>query len=285
MEIIRRAHSMREVVRQARGRGLRVGYVPTMGYLHEGHLSLIRLAKEMSDLVAVSIFINPTQFGPAEDFDLYPRDLTRDADLCIAEGVDYLFTPEESEVYPHGSRTMVDPGELGSRLEGAARPGHFRGVATVVVKLLNIVQPTLAVFGEKDVQQAAIIRNIVDDLMLDVEIIAGPAVRDADGVALSSRNSRLNGEQRAAARAIPRAIEAARQRVAESTANVDDIVAVAREVVQNEPGLDLDYVELVDPETFEILEEFDGPGLLLLAAYAGDVRLIDNATLQPTGEE
>jgi pantoate--beta-alanine ligase len=276
---------MREVVRQARGRGLRVGYVPTMGYLHEGHISLIRLAKEMSDLVVVSIFVNPTQFGPAEDFDLYPRDLTRDADLCIAEGVDYLFTPEESEIYPQGSRTMVDPGDLGTRLEGAARPGHFRGVATVVVKLLNIVQPTHAVFGEKDVQQAAIIRNIAQDLMLDVEIIAGPAVRDSDGVALSSRNSRLNREQRTAAQAIPRAIEAARQRVSDGEPNVDDIIAVAREAIQNEPGLDLDYVELVDPETFEIMEQFDGSGLLLLAAYAGDVRLIDNATLQATKEE
>jgi pantoate--beta-alanine ligase len=275
---------MREVVRQARGRGLRVGYVPTMGYLHEGHISLIRLAKEMSDLVVVSIFVNPTQFGPAEDFDLYPRDLTRDADLCIAEGVDYLFTPEESEIYPQGSRTMVDPGDLGTRLEGAARPGHFRGVATVVVKLLNIVQPTHAVFGEKDVQQAAIIRNIAQDLMLDVEIIAGPAVRDSDGVALSSRNSRLNREQRTAAQAIPRAIEAARQRVSDGEPNVDDIIAVAREAIQNEPGLDLDYVELVDPETFEIMEQFDGSGLLLLAAYAGDVRLIDNATLQTTKE-
>jgi pantoate--beta-alanine ligase len=279
MEIVRRIQSMKEIVRQARGRGLKVGLVPTMGFLHEGHLSLVSLVKERADIVVVSIFVNPTQFGVDEDFESYPRDLTRDADLCIAEGVNYLFVPEAAEMYPVGPRTWVEVGELSERYEGASRPGHFRGVSTVVLKLMEIVRPTVAAFGEKDAQQLAVLRRMVADLMLDVELVAGPIVRADDGVALSSRNRRLTPDQRKAATAIPRSLEAGRQALADGAGEPVEILGRVRETLESESVLAVDYAALVDPGTLQPVVEISGDMLLLIAVQVGETRLLDNTLL------
>ena len=280
MEVVRRVQSLKEICRRAQARGRRVGLVPTMGALHDGHISLIRRVQELSDVVVVSIFVNPTQFGPQEDFAEYPRNLTEDVDVCIAEKVDYVFAPEAAELYPADSQTFVDVERLSSELEGAARPGHFRGVATVVLKLFQIVQPAIATFGRKDAQQAAIVRRLVRDLMLDVEILVLPTVREEDGLALSSRNRGLSAEQRRAALAIPRALEAAAGVVKEGLRNPGKVVAVAREVLEAEELLTVDYVELVDEEKLGPVSQVQGEMLLLVAATVGKTRLIDNLALR-----
>jgi pantoate--beta-alanine ligase len=280
MELVRRVHAMKEVCRQARANGRAVGFVPTMGALHEGHLSLIRRVKELADLVVVSIFVNPTQFGPSEDFERYPRDLARDVDLCIGEEVDYVFAPAVEEIFPADSLTWVEVAELSQRLEGASRPTHFRGVATVVMKLLQVVQPSVAALGQKDAQQAAIVRQMVRDLMLDVEVLVLPTARDRDGLALSSRNVYLSPEEREAARAIPRALEAARRAIADGQRAPDKVRAAARAVLEEQKLLRVDYVELVDPARLEPVTQVQGELLLLLSVYAGETRLLDNATLR-----
>lgn len=279
MEIVRRVHSMKEACRQARRGGKKIGFVPTMGALHEGHLRLIRRARELADIVAVSIFVNPTQFDQASDFESYPREETADADRCISERVDYLFSPPAEELYPEGSQTIVDVTELSRSFEGASRPGHFRGVATVVLKLLQIVQPDFAVFGQKDLQQALVVRRMVRDLMLDVEIVMMPTVRDEDNVALSSRNQKLSAAEREAARAIPRALEAARQAIAEGQRQSDRVLAAVHEVLQAEERLKVDYVELVDRERLEPPTQVQGELALIIAAFLGETRLIDNVLL------
>ena len=283
MEIVRRVHSMKEIARQARGRGLKVGLVPTMGYLHEGHLELIRDIDEVADVVVVSIFVNPTQFGPEEDYDRYPRDLARDVDLCIDEGVDYLFTPEVNDIYPPGPRTYVEVPELSDRLEGATRAGHFRGVATVVLKLLQIVRPHVAAFGQKDAQQAIVVQRVVKDLMLDTELRIVPTVRDEDGLALSSRNRYLSPEERKAASAISRARQAAREALAAGKTGVEELSAASRAVIEAEPLLRVDYVEIVSPESLTALSRVESEALLLLAVYCGETRLIDNELLEVAG--
>jgi pantoate--beta-alanine ligase len=274
---------MKEVARQARGRGLRVGLVPTMGYLHEGHLSLIRRVDELADLVIVSVFVNPAQFGPEEDFERYPRDLARDADLCIKEGVDYLFAPEGEEIYTPGPRTLVEVTGISERLEGENRPGHFRGVTTVVLKLFEITRPHIAAFGQKDAQQSIIIERMVHDLMLDVEILVLPTIRETDGVAMSSRNRYLGHVEREAARAIPRALEAARRSVAEGRTGVEDVVGVVRAEFDAESLIRIEYVELVDKRTLAPVTAVEGEALLLLAVRCGVTRLIDNTVLQVDG--
>jgi pantoate--beta-alanine ligase len=235
----------------------------------------------MADIVVVSIFVNPTQFGPEEDYDKYPRDLTRDADLCIAENVDYLFTPDAAALYPPGPRTYVEVSDLSHVLEGASRPGHFRGVTTIVLKLFEIVQPHMAAFGRKDAQQCVVIQRMVDDLMLDVEIVVLPIVRDEHGLALSSRNKYLSHEELAAARAIPAALDAARKVVAEGQTGSIEVVAAAMDVLAAEELLRIDYVELVDRESLEPAATVDREVLLLIAAYCGETRLIDNTLLAP----
>jgi pantoate--beta-alanine ligase len=280
VEIVRRIRSMKEVCRQARDNGRRIGFVPTMGSLHEGHLSLVRRVKELADIVVVSIFVNPAQFGPNEDFEAYPRDPTGDADLCIAEEVDFLFMPAVEEMYPKGSQTYVEVNELSRTLEGESRPGHFRGVTTVLTKLFEIVQPTLVGMGQKDAQQAAIVKRMVTDLMMDVEVLVLPTVRDADGLALSSRNRLLSAEERRAALAIPRALDAAREELAAGQRQPASLVAIVREVLQSETRLAIDYVQLVDAETLAPVIEARGEMLLLVAARSGNVRLIDNAILR-----
>jgi pantoate--beta-alanine ligase len=279
MELVRRVHAMKETARQVRGRGLRVGLVPTMGALHEGHLSLVREARKFSEVVVLSIFVNPTQFNEHSDFEHYPRDLTRDADLCIAEGVDYIFAPEAPEMYPAGPGTWVEVADLSHRIEGASRPGHFRGVATVVLKLFNIVQPAVAAFGRKDAQQLAVIKRMVRDLMVDVEILECDTVREGDGLALSSRNVKLSPAERESARAIPRALAAAERAVADGESTADEVAAAARAVLEAEPGLRIDYVTLVDGK-LQAAERLAGEGLLLVAAWAGETRLIDNVALR-----
>ena len=279
MDVIRRVPSMKEWSRKARERGKRVGFVPTMGALHEGHLELVRRVRQLSDLVVVSIFVNPTQFGPNEDLASYPRDLPADVDLCIREGVDVVFAPEPEDLYPAGSVTFVDVFELSSRLEGESRPGHFRGVATVVLKLLNAVDPHVVAFGQKDAQQVIVVRRMLQDLMADVEMLVVPIVRDADGVALSSRNVRLSPEERKAARAIPKALEAAEAAVSAGEKDSAKVVRAAQAVLEQDPMLRVDYVALVDTDRLEPAERIEGERLLVVAVYAGAVRLIDNVLL------
>ena len=280
MEIIRRIHGMREAARQVRARGRTVGFVPTMGALHEGHLALVRRVKETSDLTVVSIFVNPAQFGPHEDYSRYPRDLPRDTDLLIAEGVDVLFAPDAAEIYPEGTSTWVDVAGLSTRLEGASRPGHFRGVATVVLKLFEIVRPTVAAFGQKDAQQAIIIQRMVRDLMLDVEVLVLPTVRDTDGLALSSRNAFLSADERRAAAAIPAALKAAEETIAGGERDPEAVVARARERIEAEPLLRIDYLELVNTGTLQPVAALEGEVLLAVAVYAGRTRLIDNTVVR-----
>jgi len=285
VEIVRRVNAMREISRQVRARGLKVGLVPTMGALHEGHLSLIRGIKEMVDVVVVSVFVNPTQFGPDEDFERFTRDLTGDADQCIACGVDYMFAPEAEEIYPPGPHTHVEVEDLSSRLEGASRVGHFRGVTTVVLKLFEVVRPSVAVFGRKDAQQAVIVQRMVKDLLVGVELLILPTVRDEDGVALSSRNQLLSPEQRVAARVIPSALDTAEDLVKEGERKADVVVRAAHGVLESERLVRVDHVELVDPETLEPLATLEHRALLLIAVYLGECRLIDNATLEVPVEE
>ncbi len=280
MEIVRRIQSMKEISRRERASGRKVGFVPTMGSLHDGHLSLIRRVREIADVVVVSIFVNPTQFAPGEDFEQYPRDLTRDADLCIAEGVDYLLTPDVGEIYPEGSCTFVEVEGLSELFEGASRPGHFRGVATVVLKLLHVVRPTVVAFGQKDAQQAILIKRMVRDLLLDVEILVLPIVRDEQDIALSSRNRYLSDNERRAAGAVPRALEAARHVAEQGQRRPEEIVLAAREVLEAEPLVEVDYVELVDTTRMRTVQSLDGDALLVVAVRIGTTRLIDNTTIR-----
>jgi pantoate--beta-alanine ligase len=273
---------MQEMARQARGTGKKIAFVPTMGALHDGHLSLVRRARELGDVVVVSIFVNPKQFGPAEDFSRYPRDLARDADLCIQEGVDHLFAPEPEEMYPPGYRTFVDMEGLTTVLEGASRPGHFRGVLTVVLKLQQIVKPHFAFFGQKDAQQALVVRRMAKDLNLDTEIVVAPTVRHEDGLALSSRNAFLGPAERAAATVLSRALARARQMVErEDVRSARAIEAALHEVLASEPRATVDYVAVVDAESLERREEISGETLIPLAVTIGSTRLIDNAIVRP----
>jgi pantoate--beta-alanine ligase len=281
MDVVRRSMGIRDIVRRARATGLRVGFVPTMGALHEGHRSLIRAVNESTDVSVVSVFVNPTQFGPGEDFETYPRNQAADVDVCVAEGVDYLFLPEREEIYHADASTYVEVEGLSDRLEGASRTGHFRGVATVVTKLLNIVGPHVVAFGEKDAQQAAVIRRLVEDLFLDVEVLVRPTVRDKDGLALSSRNRRLDSVHRAAAAAIPRALEAVKRLVEEGETGGEKIAEAARTVIESEALLRVDYAELVDRKTFARIDSLDKEGLLVLAVHCGTTRLLDNIRLSP----
>jgi len=280
MDIVRRVRAMKEACAAARAHGKIVGFVPTMGALHEGHLSLVRRVKAQSDLTVVSIFVNPTQFGSNEDFTLYPRDLPGDADILAQEGVDVVFAPEPDEMFPPDARTFVEVAGLSDKLEGKSRPGHFRGVATVITKLFEIVTPHVAAFGQKDAQQALVIKTLVRDLMLNVEVLVLPTKREEDGVAMSSRNALLSAAQRRAARAIPRALEAAKAALAAGERDPGTILAAAKSVIEDEPLMQVDYVELVDSERLDPVPRAQGEMLLVVAAFAGTTRLIDNLVLR-----
>ena len=252
------------------------GLVPTMGFLHDGHLSLIRVAKANNDRVAVSIYVNPTQFGPQDDFDSYPRDLERDLSILREEGVDLAFTPTDSVMYPAGFETAVSVQYLTNRLEGAARPKHFQGVTTVVTKLFNIIQPHRAYFGQKDAQQTVVLRRMVSDLNFDTKMIVCPTVREADGLALSSRNKYLTPAEREAATVLYRALQAAQSACQDGERRGQPLRSLMREIIATEPMADLEYVSVADPETLFELDEITGDILLSLAVRVGSTRLIDN---------
>ncbi len=278
-------HTIAEM-RAARGGVPDLGLVPTMGYLHDGHLSLVRRAKAESTAVAVSIFVNPTQFGPNEDLSRYPRNLPRDLGLLEAAGVDLVFVPDAAEIYPPGFDTRVEVGGVTEVLEGAVRPGHFAGVATVVAKLFNVVQPTRAYFGQKDAQQSVVIRKLVCDLDLPVEVIVAPTVREADGLALSSRNSYLTPEQRAAAAVIFRALGASRALFDAGERDAEILREVMRRTLAREPQVRIDYVSVADPASLEELARIEHRALASMAVRLGATRLIDNLVLsdQPTDD-
>lgn len=262
---------------------LRIGLVPTMGFLHEGHLSLVRIARARANRVVVSIFVNPTQFGPGEDLEAYPRDPARDHRLLAAENVDTVFQPAAEEMYPVGFQTRVALDHLPYHLCGLDRPVHFGGVATVVTKLLTIVRPHLAVFGEKDYQQLMIIRRLVRDLNLAARIVAGPTVREPDGLAMSSRNSYLTPDQRPAALSLSQALAQSRRMVAEGRQQAETIIAAAGDRIRAHPEAAIDYVRICDPETLEDVAVIDRPVRMALAVRVGRSRLIDNSALVPPG--
>ncbi len=271
--------AVRQAVGGARGRGLTVGLVPTMGALHAGHASLLRAARAETGFVVASIFVNPTQFGPAEDFGRYPRPFEDDLDVCGREGVDLVFAPEAGVMYPPGFRTFVEVQGLQDVLCGASRPGHFRGVATVVLKLFQIVQPDVAYFGQKDAQQVRIIARMVRDLDVPVRLRVCPIVREPDGLALSSRNRYLTPAQRREAVVLPRALEEARALIAGGERDAGRVRQVLADRVRATPGAVLDYAAVVDADTLEPLDRLRGDVLLALAVKFGDTRLIDNVLL------
>ena len=278
MQLLKTKQEVREAVRAARCRGLSIGFVPTMGYLHEGHLSLARRARAENEVVVVSIYVNPTQFGPNEDLARYPRDLERDLDLCREVGVDIVWNPDE--MYEPGHRTWVVVGDLTERLCGASRPTHFRGVTTVVTKLFGVVQPDHAYFGQKDAQQAFVIRRMTRDLDLGVDIVVCPTVREADGLAMSSRNVYLTPEQRAQAPTLRRALLAAEEMVAAGERRAAAILARVEEVLAEATLGRIDYVEIVDTDLLQGVEAVDRESLLALAVFFGTTRLIDNTLLR-----
>jgi pantoate--beta-alanine ligase len=280
MTIVTSVAEMKALARSWARAGKRIGLVPTMGYLHEGHLSLVRESRRRADVTVVSIFVNPTQFGPNEDYKKYPRDLAKDAAYLERGGVDCLFHPEAAEVYPPGYRTYVEVEGLQDRLCGRSRPGHFRGVATVVLKLFEIVRPDLAFFGAKDAQQVLIIGRMAADLDLDVEVVTCPLVREADGLALSSRNAYLSPEERQAALALSTGLRWAEKAVAAGEREAGRLVAGVRSILETEPLARIDYVEAVDPGTLEPVAEVRGEVLLALAVFIGATRLIDNVRLR-----
>ena len=252
------------------------GLVPTMGYLHEGHLSLVRRARKECEYVAASIFVNPTQFSPSEDLQTYPRDLTRDLALLEAEGVDLVFTPDDATMYPSDFQTTVAVSEVTKYLEGRSRPSHFQGVTTVVAKLFNIVQPHRAYFGQKDAQQAVVVQRMVEDLNFNLEIVVCPIVREPDGLAMSSRNTRLTDAQRAAAPVLYRALSRATAAIAAGERNAASLRALMIAEIESEQGVRLDYVSIADPRSLQEIERIEDRALLSGAIFVGDVRLIDN---------
>ncbi|MEP6636543.1 MAG: pantoate--beta-alanine ligase [Acidobacteriota bacterium] len=281
MEIINRRQRMGSVARKIRREQDRtIGLVPTMGALHEGHLSLVREARRMCDVVVVSVFVNPTQFGPGEDFERYPRDLTKDTALLTDYNVDYIFAPSSEEMYPKDFSTYVNVGGLSKLLEGETRPGHFRGVATVLAILLNTVRPDFAFFGQKDAQQAVIIKRMVKDLAFDTEVIVLPTVREDSGLAISSRNVYLSPEEQASAAVIHRALLQAKETYKKGERHAAKLAELVRSMIETEQRLRLDYVSVVDAETLEKLDKLDDrPILIAVAAYVGKTRLIDNTLL------
>jgi pantoate--beta-alanine ligase len=270
----------RSASRAARRSGKRIALIPTMGALHEGHLSLVRIAKEKSAFVAVSIFVNPLQFGPSEDLARYPRTFERDSKLLEDEGVDLIFAPAVAEMYPTAAVTYVNVETLSERLDGRSRPGHFRGVATVVSKLFHIVEPDVAIFGQKDAAQVAIICRMVRDLDMPVEIVVGPIVREPDGLAMSSRNVYLNEQQRRQALALSRALRRIAQEFEEGERQVGKLVSVGCQMIEKEPEVKLDYFSIVDPQSLVPVATISSDALVAVAAYVGTTRLIDNLVLK-----
>ncbi len=279
MQLCETIEKMRAACASARRSGKRLGLVPTMGALHEGHLSLVRTARAQCDMSAASIFVNPAQFGPHEDLKKYPRPFARDCELLQQEGIELLFAPQVEEMYPPGAVTYVTVEKLSDRLCGRSRPGHFRGVATVVSKLLNIVQPDVAFFGQKDAAQVAVIRTMVQDLNLPVEIVACPIVREPDGLALSSRNAYLTPEQRKQALVLHRSLTRVRELYELGERSSTRLIDSGKNVFQQEPTVRLDFLEIVNSETLDPLDHADPGALVAVAGFLGTTRLIDNIVL------
>jgi pantoate--beta-alanine ligase len=281
---IRKIAEMKAAVRNLRAAGRTIGFVPTMGFLHEGHLSLVRESRKSADATVVSIFVNPLQFGPREDFSQYPRDLDRDARMLEREGVDWLFQPSAEEMYPKGYETTIELPKLQDRLCGLSRPGHFKGVATVVLKLFNIVQPDVAFFGQKDAQQAIILQRMAEDLNLDVRVRVLPIVREADGLAMSSRNIYLRPDERRAALVLWKSLEEARRLFESGERRAGMIIGRMREIIGAEPLARVEYAEVVDHRNLESLDLIEREALIALAVDIGRTRLIDNIILQVSGD-
>lgn len=270
---------LRREIARWRKAGERIGFVPTMGALHEGHLSLVGIARGKAGKVVASVFVNPTQFGPNEDFSRYPRQPEKDAEMLAAAGCDLLFLPDVDTMYPPGHTVWVDLGNPSETLEGVCRPGHFRGVATVVTLLFNLVQPDVAVFGEKDAQQLAVIRRMVRDLHFPIEIVPGPTVREADGLAMSSRNAYLSLEERQAATVLYRSLRNAESAIREGERRGDEVRRILSETLNSEPLARVEYAEVVDAESFQPVDTLRGRLVLPLAVRVGGTRLIDNLQL------
>jgi pantoate--beta-alanine ligase len=271
---------MRSASRAARQSGRRLGLVPTMGALHEGHLSLVRAARSSADIVAASIFVNPTQFGPNEDLAKYPRSFERDRDLLQSEGVELLFAPSVEEMYSAGAVTWVTVEELSNKLDGRSRPRHFRGVTTVVSKLFHIVEPDVAFFGQKDAAQVAIIRRMVRDLNLPVHITVCPIVREPDGLAMSSRNAYLDPEQRKEALVLQRSLLVVQQLIEQGENSAGNLIVAGRQEFADKPSVRLDYFEIVNPDTLDPIQAIEDHALIAVAAYVGSTRLIDNLLIR-----
>jgi pantoate--beta-alanine ligase len=282
MKVITSALEMQTISKKLRLEGKTIGFVPTMGYLHEGHLSLVRASKKDCDVTVVSIFVNPIQFGPNEDLSRYPRNFERDKNMLEKEGVDFIFYPNVEEMYPVGFNTTINVEGVTKNLCGASRPGHFRGVTTVVGKLFNIILPDIAYFGQKDYQQLITIKKMVKDLNFPIEIVGMPIVREKDGLAMSSRNTYLNAEERVSALCLYKSILLAKKLIAKGERNVQNILKSVEKLIKSTPFTKIDYVKICDPETLEYIEEGEIKGhvLLALAVFVGNTRLIDNAILE-----
>lgn len=279
MEIIPLIRDMQRWSEARRLEGKKIAFIPTMGFLHEGHLSLVREGKKHSDVVVVSIFVNPMQFNQQTDFDKYPKSFEQDRQMLEDVGTDALFSPNAPEMYPEGFQTAVEVEKVSQPLCGAFRPGHFRGVATVVSKLFNIVKPHVAIFGEKDFQQCVVIQRMVKDLSFDLEILPMPTIREVDGLAMSSRNARLSVAERQTSLCIARALNSAAEMVQRNERRADQILRSVREILAQQGGVRLEYASLCHPETLEEVSEVTKPTLLAIAAWVGEVRLIDNRVI------
>jgi len=280
MKVIKTIKAMQAEAEQLRQAGKIIGFVPTMGYLHEGHLSLVRIARERADVVVVSVFVNPTQFGPDEDLETYPRDFERDKKLAREAGADIIFYPSAEEMYPEEYLTYVDVEEITETLCGTSRPGHFRGVTTICAKLFHSVKPHFAVFGQKDAQQVVVIRRMVEELNFDMEIVVGPIVREEDGLAMSSRNSRFSPEEREEALSLHQSLRLTDEMVREGEREVEVIVGAMRKVIGSKEHTRIDYIGIVHPETLRPLERIQDRALIALAVFVGKTRLIDNTIVE-----
>src|SRR5581483_3593251 len=284
MRILSSPEEMHAACRELRRQGLRLGLVPTMGALHEGHLSLVRMARAQAQAVAVSLFVNPLQFGPAEDYGKYPRNFERDRELLSAERVDLLFAPTPEQMYAPGAATYVTVEGMSDKLCGRSRPGHFRGVTTVVAKLFHVVEPDLAFFGQKDAAQVAILKRMVRDLNFAVQIVVGPTVREPDGLALSSRNAYLDAQQRKSATVLYRALMRIQTLADKGERSAEALLRAGKDVIAEEPAVRLDYLEIVNPDTLDAVSDISAGALVAVAVYVGSARLIDNLVLQGAGQ-
>ena len=277
---IKSIEEMQKIAKAYKRNGKTVGFVPTMGYLHEGHVSLIRCAKKENDIVVVSIFVNPLQFGKNEDLDKYPRDMKRDLTICNNEGVDMVFTPSYEEMYPEGFQTYVIVEELTKGLCGDYRPGHFKGVTTVVAKLFNIVKPDRAYFGKKDYQQFKVIQRMVKDLNMDIEVIGCPLIREKDGLAMSSRNKYLSPEERQSALSLSQALFKAKETFEKGERNPETLKQIIEDIILSQPKVrEIQYIEIIDPETLKPKDKLEKGDVIAIAVFVGDTRLIDNIEL------